>query len=82
MRRFSEVKHERIRQLGLDMVNAASEIVEARRRVRWETREQDEGGKAAAAKKLRAEELEIRAKFGLLEDTKLYDSARRGMPLL
>ena len=48
----------------------------------WGTREQDETEKEEAAKKHRNEELEIREQFGSLEDAKLYDSTRQGVPLL
>jgi len=40
------------------------------------------GDKRTAPQKLAEAELNIRAKFGLHEDVRLYDSTRRGSPLL
>jgi hypothetical protein len=71
MTRFAAVKHQRIVALAKDMSGAADAIVKLRSR-----REQRD------AAELRAEELEIREKFGLLEDTPLHDVTRRGSPLL
>jgi len=52
---------------------AADEIVKLRSRAQGEKRDSAES---------RAEELHIREKFGLLEDTPLHDVTRRGSPLL
>jgi hypothetical protein len=72
-RRFSEVKHQRVVQLAREMSAAADEIVKIRNRAQREKRDPAE---------LRAEELKIREKFGLLDDTPLHDATRRGSPLL
>ena len=65
------------KRLGLDprtpSAAAADEIVKLRSCARREKRDRAE---------LRPEELRIRAKFGLLEDTPLHDVTRRGSPLL
>jgi hypothetical protein len=55
------------------MSAAADEIVKLRNHARWNNRDPAE---------LRAEELAIREKFGLLEDTPLHEVTRRGSPLL
>jgi hypothetical protein len=73
MARFAAVKHQRIVALAKDMGAAADEIVKLRDHARWNKRDPVE---------LRAEELAIREKFGLLEDTPLHDVTRRGSPLL
>jgi hypothetical protein len=63
MRRFSEVRHQRTMALANDISAAADEIVKLRNDV-WRTK---------LAAELRAEELRIREKHGLLEDTPLRD---------
>jgi hypothetical protein len=73
MARFAAVKHQRIVALAKDMNAAADEIVKLRDHARLYQRDPAE---------LRAEELQIREKFGLLEDTPLHDVTRRGSPLL
>jgi hypothetical protein len=73
MTRFAAVKHQRIVALAKDMNVAADEIVKLRNRARWDKRDPAE---------LRAEELAIREKFGLLQDTPLHDVTHRGSPLL
>jgi hypothetical protein len=73
MTRFAAVKHQRTVALAKDMNAAADEIVKLRDYARWTKRDPAE---------LRAEELRIREKFGLLEDTPLHDVTRRGSPLL
>ena len=73
MTRFAAVKHQRIVALTKDMSSAADAIVKLRDHARWNNRDPAE---------LRAKELAIREKFGLLEDTPLYDVTRRGSPLL
>jgi hypothetical protein len=73
MARFAAVKHQRIAALAKDMSAAADAIVKLRDHARRNNRDPDE---------LRAKELEIREKFGLLEDTPLHDVTRRGSPLL
>ena len=73
MTRFAAVKHQRTVALARDMSAAADAIVKLRSRARREQRHPAE---------LRAEELAIREKFGLLEDTPLHDVTRRGSPLL
>jgi hypothetical protein len=73
MARFAAVKHQRIAALAKDMSAAADAIVKLRDHARWNRHDPSE---------LRAEELEIRKKFGLLEDTPLHDVTRRGSPLL
>jgi hypothetical protein len=69
----SAVKHQRTVALAEDMNAAADEIVKIRSRAQQEKRD-------PAA--LRAEELKIREKFGLLEDTPLWDVTTRGSPRL
>ena len=73
MTRFAAVKHQRIVALAKDMSAAENAIVKLRSRARRQQRDLAE---------LRAEELEIREKFGLLEGTPLHDVTRRGSPLL
>ena len=73
MARFAPVKYQRTVALAKDMNAAADEIVKLRDQARREKR--DPAG-------LRAEEMRIREKFGLLEDTPLHDATRRGSPLL
>jgi hypothetical protein len=73
MTRFAAVKHQRMMALAKDMSAAADASVKLRDRARWDKRDPTE---------LRAEELRIRAKHGLLEDTPLHDATRRGSPLL
>ena len=73
MARFAAVKHQRTFQLARDMTAAADEIVKLRNPALWNNRD---------PAKLRGEELHIREKFGLLEDTPLHDVTRRGSPLL
>jgi hypothetical protein len=73
MTRFAAVKHQRIVALAKDMSAAADEIVKLRNHARWNNRDPAE---------LRGEELRIREKFGLLEDTPLHDVTRRGSPLV
>jgi hypothetical protein len=73
MTRFAAVKHQRTVALAEDMNAAADEIVKIR------SRAQRQKGDPAA---LRAEELKIREKFGLLEDTPLWDVTTRGSPRL
>jgi hypothetical protein len=73
MRRFSEVRHERTAALGRDMVAAADEIVKLRNDV-WRTK--------LAPAEVHAEELRIREKHDLLEDTPLHDVTRWGSPSL
>jgi hypothetical protein len=73
MTRFAAVKHQRIVALAKDMSAAADAIVKLCSRARREQRDSGE---------LRAEELAIREKFGLLEDTPLHDITRRGSPPL
>ena len=73
MTRFAAVKHQRTVALAEDMNAAADEIVKIRSRAQREKRD-------PAA--LRAEELKIREKFGLLEDTPLWDVTTRGSPRL
>jgi hypothetical protein len=55
------------------MSAAADAIVKLRDRARWDKRDPAE---------VRAEELAIREKFGLLEDTPLWDVTTRGSPRL
>ena len=69
MTRFAAVKHQRTVALAKEMNAAADEIVKLRNRAKWNKRDPAE---------LRAEELQIREKFGLLEDTPLHDVTRRG----
>jgi hypothetical protein len=64
MTRFAAVKHQRTVALAKDMNAAANEIVKLRSLAQREKR-----GPAA----LCAEELRIREKFGLVEDTRLHD---------
>jgi hypothetical protein len=65
MTRFAVVKHQRTEALAKDLSAAADEIVKLRDQARRNKRDSGE---------LRAEELEIREKFGLLEDTRpLHD---------
>jgi hypothetical protein len=71
--RFAAVKHQRTVALAKDMNAAADEIVKLRSRAQREKRDPAE---------LRAKELAIREKFGLLEGTPLHDVTRRGSPLL
>ena len=59
--------------LAKDMSAAADGIVKLGDRARWDKRDPAEP---------RAEELAIREKFGLLQDTRLHDVTRRGSPLL
>jgi hypothetical protein len=73
MTRFAAVKHQRIVALAKEMNAAADKIVKLRSRAQRENRNPAE---------LRAEELHIREKFGLLEGTPLHDVTRRGSPLL
>ena len=73
MTRFAAVKHQRTVSLAKDMSAAADAIVKLRDCARWDKCDPAE---------LRAEELHIREKFGLLEDTPLHDVTRRGSPLL
>jgi hypothetical protein len=73
MTRFAAVKHQRIMALAKDMSAAEDAIVKLRNHARLNKRDPAE---------LRAEELAIREKFGLLEDTPLHDVTRRGSPLL
>jgi hypothetical protein len=73
MGRFSEVRRQRTVALANDMNAAADEIVKLRNDV-WRTK--------LDPAELRAEELRIREKHGLLEDTPLHDVTRRGRPLL
>jgi hypothetical protein len=73
MTRFAAVKHQRIVALAKDMSAAADAIVKLRDHARWTNRNPAE---------LRAEELQIREKFRLLEYTPLHDVTRRGSPLL
>jgi hypothetical protein len=73
MTRFAAVKRQRTVALAKDMNAAADAIVKLRDHARWNNRDPAE---------LRAEELAIREKFGLLEDTPLHDVTRRGSPLL
>jgi hypothetical protein len=73
MTRFAAVKHQRTVALAKDMNAAADEIVKLRSRAQREKRDPAE---------LRAKELAIREKFGLLEGTPLHDVTRRGSPLL
>ena len=70
---FAAAKHQRTVQVAHDMNAAADEIVKLRSRTQREKRDSAE---------LRAEELAIREKFGLLEGTPLRDVTRRGSPLL
>jgi hypothetical protein len=72
MTRFAAVKQRTV-ALAKDMTAAADAIVKLRDHAQWNKRGPAE---------LRAEELEIREKFGLLEDTPLHDVTRRGSPLL
>ena len=69
MTRFAAVKHQRIVALTKDMSSAADAIVKLRNHARWNNRDPAE---------LRPEELRIRERFGLLEDTPLHDVTRRG----
>ena len=69
MTRFAAVKHQRIVALAKDMSAAEDAIVKLRDHARWNNRDPAE---------LRAEELAIREKFGLLQDTPLHDTSRRG----
>ena len=69
MTRFAAVKHQRTVALAKEMNAAADEIVKLRNQAKWNKRDPAE---------LRAEELEIREKFGLLKDTPLHDVTRRG----
>ena len=73
MTRFAAMKHQRTVALAEDMNAAADEIVKIRSRAQREKRD-------PAA--LRAEELKIRERFGLLEDTPLWDVTTRGSPRL
>jgi hypothetical protein len=73
MTRFAAVNYQRTVQQARDMSAAADEIVKLGSHARWNKRDTAE---------LRAEELHIREKFGLLEDTPLRDVTRRGDPLL
>ena len=63
MTRFAAVKHQRIVALAKNMNAAADEIVQLRSRAQREKRDPAE---------MRAEELHIREKFGLLENTPLH----------
>ena len=67
------VKHQRTVALAKDMNAAAAEIVNLRSRARREELDPAE---------VRAEELQIRERFGLLEDTPLHEVTRRGSRLL
>jgi hypothetical protein len=69
MRRFSEVKHQRTMALAQDMNAAADEIVKLRNNV-WQSK--------LDPAELRAEELRIREKRGLLEDTPVSTHCRPG----
>jgi hypothetical protein len=73
MTRFVAVKYQRTLALARDMGAAADEIVKLRDQARRDKR--DPAG-------LHAEEMRVREKFGLHEDVRLYDSTRRGSPLL
>jgi hypothetical protein len=73
MVRFAAVKHQRMMALAKDMHAAADAIVKLRTHAQWTKRDPAE---------LRAEELAIREKHGLLEGTPLHDVTRRGSPLL
>jgi hypothetical protein len=66
MVRFAAIRHQRM--LAKDMSAAANKIVKLRNRAQWNKRDPAE---------LHAEELATREKFGLLEDTKLYDTTRQ-----
>jgi hypothetical protein len=68
MTRFAAVKHQRIVALAKEMDAAADEIVKLRSRAQREKRDPAQ---------LRAEELHMRGKFGLLEETPLHDITRR-----
>jgi hypothetical protein len=59
MARFAAVKHQRTVELARDMGAAAGKVVKLRNRARWDKRDPTE---------LRAAELGIREKCGLLED--------------
>jgi hypothetical protein len=67
------VKNQRTVALAKDRSAAADEIVKIRNRARRDKRDPAE---------LRAEELHIREKFGLLENTPLHDVTRPRSPLL
>jgi hypothetical protein len=73
MTRFAAVKQQRTVRLARKMNAAADEIVKLRNQAQWNNHDPAE---------TRAEELRIREKFGLLEDTPLQDVTRRGSPLL
>jgi hypothetical protein len=73
MMRFAAVKDQRMVALAKDMSAAADQIVKLRDHARWNNRD---------ATELRAEELAIREKFGLLEGPPLHEVTRRGSPLL
>jgi hypothetical protein len=73
LQRFREVRYQRTVRLARDMNAAADEIVKLRNQARWNNRDPAE---------TRAEELRIREKVGLLEDTPLHDVTTRGSPLL
>jgi hypothetical protein len=62
-----------VRSLAKDMSAAENAIVKLRDHARWNNRDPAE---------LHAEELAIREKFGLLQDTPLHDVTRCGSPLL
>jgi hypothetical protein len=70
---FAAVKHQRTMALAKEMNAAEDAIVKLRSRARREGL--DPAG-------VRAEEQQIREKFGLLEETPLHDVSRRGSPLL
>jgi hypothetical protein len=71
--RFAAVKHQRFVVLVKDMTSAADAIIKLRNHARWNNRDPAE---------LRTEELAIREKFCLLEDTPLWDVTTRGSPRL
>jgi hypothetical protein len=73
MTRFATVKHQRMMAPAKDMSAAEDAIVKLSDHARRNNRDPAE---------LRTEELVIREKFGLLEDTPLHDVTRRGSPLL
>ena len=70
MTRFAAVKHQRTVALAKDIGAAADDIVKLRSHARWNNRNRTE---------LRAKELRVREKFGLLQDTPLHDVTRLGI---
>jgi hypothetical protein len=84
MRRFREVKHQRIAQLAGDMTAAAHAVRDARKKASWERYERNFPGKqpdpvieAEAARKLAQEEEGIARKFDMCPGWS-YDEHQKG----